>query len=161
MKATVIIFFIVIQLAGIFAARISNTASAKCGSLGVMSTDNLPEGITSAYIRPCADHPLGHKRAGVQSLAPMSKADLASRMVQVQPDACYYDAPYGCTDGYCWASCGRRGSGQWCWLAINQGVGAWLKCSSFQQCAGSAAANSGCGQNCKEGSKACGCSCDH
>ncbi|KAL5725715.1 hypothetical protein ACHQM5_008831 [Ranunculus cassubicifolius] len=159
MKAILSILFISIQLAGIYAA-ISNNAAAKCGFLGVMSNNDLPEGITSADIRTCADHPLGHRRTGVQSLAPMSEADFVSRMGQ--PDACYFAAPYGCSNGYCWSSCGDSGRGKWCWLATNRGAGDWLKCTTHQQCdQRNAAANSYCGVNCKAGSKACDCSCDH
>ncbi|KAI2821237.1 hypothetical protein CBS63078_9223 [Aspergillus niger] len=34
----------------------------ECGSLGVMKVDpaDLPEGVTLADVRKCADHPLGH-----------------------------------------------------------------------------------------------------
>ncbi|RAH66098.1 uncharacterized protein BO66DRAFT_332325 [Aspergillus aculeatinus CBS 121060] len=36
-------------------------AEAECGSLGVMRIDpaELPEGVTMADVRMCADHPLG------------------------------------------------------------------------------------------------------
>ncbi|KAH8430605.1 uncharacterized protein LDX57_008268 [Aspergillus melleus] len=36
-------------------------AEAQCGSLGVMRIDpaELPEGVTMADVRMCADHPLG------------------------------------------------------------------------------------------------------
>lgn len=36
-------------------------AEAECGSLGVMRIDpaDLPEGVTMADVRMCADHPLG------------------------------------------------------------------------------------------------------
>ncbi|PIA59322.1 hypothetical protein AQUCO_00400313v1 [Aquilegia coerulea] len=139
MKLNINILFIVVQVAGIFAAA------------------------AAADVR--ADHPLGHKRAGVQSLAPMSAADLILAAANVNllasrgahQDACHYNAPYGCSDGYCWKSCGPRGSGQWCWLAANNGVGAWIKCTTFHQC--NLNLNFGCGKNCKQGSKACGCSC--
>ncbi|KAJ5870459.1 hypothetical protein N7455_005400 [Penicillium solitum] len=37
-------------------------AEPECGALGVMKFDpaNLPEGVTPADVRKCADHPLGH-----------------------------------------------------------------------------------------------------
>lgn len=37
-------------------------ADAECGALGVMKFDpaDLPEGVTPADVRKCADHPLGH-----------------------------------------------------------------------------------------------------
>ncbi|KAL5698475.1 hypothetical protein ACHQM5_029507 [Ranunculus cassubicifolius] len=82
---------------------------------------------------------------------------LASRITKL--GACYYESPYGCSDGYCWSSCGPSGSGQWCWLASNDGIGDWLKCAYFTQCVN--VGTSTCGKNCQAGSKACGCSCDH
>ncbi|KAF5177532.1 hypothetical protein FRX31_032882 [Thalictrum thalictroides] len=164
MKLNIIILFIAVQLAGIFAAAISNSA-AECGSLAVMSTKHLPASINAADVRKCADHPLGHKRSGVQSLAPMSNDDLivAAANVnllasgEVQADACYYDAPYGCSNGYCWKDCGPAGRGQWCWLAANGGAGDWTKCSTYDQCRVVPGAD--CGRNCKQGSNACGCNC--
>ncbi|GLA07580.1 hypothetical protein AnigIFM60653_008814 [Aspergillus niger] len=38
------------------------SAEEECGSLGVMKIDpaDLPEGVTPAYVRKCADHPLGY-----------------------------------------------------------------------------------------------------
>ncbi|KAL5697302.1 hypothetical protein ACHQM5_030854 [Ranunculus cassubicifolius] len=158
-----ILFIIAVQLAESFTSPVSNSAS-KCGSLGVMQTNNLPKGINSVDVRTCADHPLGHHRSGVQSLAPMRKADLsvaatnANRVGSgmVQPDKCYYKAPYGCSDGYCWKACGPGGSGQWCWLAANNGVGNWIKCSTYEQCS---LGGAGCGKNCRPGSHSCGCSC--
>ncbi|KAL5697303.1 hypothetical protein ACHQM5_030855 [Ranunculus cassubicifolius] len=155
MKVIVSILFIVVQLAESFAAPVSDSAS-KCGSLGVMSSNNLPEGINPADVRTCADHPLGRNRSGVQSLAPMSNADLSVAATNTDPDACYYKAPYGCSDGYCWKSCGPGGSGQWCWLAAGGGAGQWVKCSTYEQCS---LGGADCGRNCKPGSHSCGCSC--
>ncbi|KAF5177531.1 hypothetical protein FRX31_032881 [Thalictrum thalictroides] len=68
MKLNIIsILFFAVQLAGIFAAAISNS-TAECGSLGVMSTKDLPASINAANIRKCADHPLGHKRSGMRAI---------------------------------------------------------------------------------------------
>ncbi|GKZ69492.1 hypothetical protein AnigIFM50267_004701 [Aspergillus niger] len=38
------------------------SAEEECGSLGVMKIDpaDLPEGVTPADVRKCADHPLGY-----------------------------------------------------------------------------------------------------
>lgn len=40
----------------------SISAEEECGSLGVLKIDpaDLPEGVTPADVRKCADHPLGH-----------------------------------------------------------------------------------------------------
>ncbi|KAL5698476.1 hypothetical protein ACHQM5_029508 [Ranunculus cassubicifolius] len=102
----------------------------------------------------------------------MSNGDLAEANVNafyrtsriLQLGACRYDAPYGCTGGYCWAYCPPLGAGQWCWLAADNGYGAWLRCATWDQCnvQGSASVyNPSCGNNCQQGSNACGCSCDH
>ncbi|GKZ24768.1 hypothetical protein AbraIFM66951_002012 [Aspergillus brasiliensis] len=49
---------------GIYATALATdpNAEAECGSLGVMKLDpaDLPEGVTPADVRKCADHPLGY-----------------------------------------------------------------------------------------------------
>lgn len=67
---------------------------------------------------------------------------------------CWYGAPYGCSDGYCWRTCGQ--TGEWCWLAANNGNGAWLTCSNAGQCAPGSVGGASCG---KGDCGACGCSC--
>ncbi|KAF5180909.1 kinase domain protein [Thalictrum thalictroides] len=173
MKLNIIsILFIAVHLVGVFAASdISNSAAEYCGSLGVTSTEDLPASINAADVRICADHPLGHKRSGVQSLAPMSNADLTAAAANnannflafrgIHLDACFFEAPFGCSNGFCWRVCGPAGSGQWCWIASNGGAGDWTKCSSYLDCRDKNAPSFDCGRNCKQGSKACGCSCDH
>ncbi|KAL4900467.1 hypothetical protein BDW74DRAFT_182799 [Aspergillus multicolor] len=44
---------------------------------------------------------------------------------------CYYAAPYGCDNKYCWKSCGQEGKGEWCWLAQKEGNGPWTGCRSW------------------------------
>ncbi|KAJ8095425.1 hypothetical protein PM082_023195 [Marasmius tenuissimus] len=163
MKFTVGILAIVIQIASVRSVAVSPAdVTEECGSLGVLNVDlkKLPEGMTPSDVRKCADHPLGGKprqNAEWESLAPMDgpesnitdRSNIESRAAQT----CYYDAPYGCTDGYCWKSCGVSGSGEWCWTAGGDGSGPWLTCSSFGDCN----ANAACGKGNNCGS--CGCSC--
>ncbi|KAJ8095578.1 hypothetical protein PM082_023108 [Marasmius tenuissimus] len=101
----------------------------ECGSLGVLNVDlnNLPEGMTANDVRKCADHPLGSKprlNAQWESLAPM-ESNLSNRSNIIEDRAaqrCEYDAPYGCSGGYCWRTCGASGSGNWCWTAGGDGT---------------------------------------
>ncbi|KAK1218649.1 hypothetical protein PQX77_018657 [Marasmius sp. AFHP31] len=128
MKLTIGILAVVLQIASVHSVAVASAdATEECGSLGVLNVDlsNLPEGMTPSDVRKCADHPLGskpRKNAQWESLAPMedSESDLSNRSNIIEGRAaqkCYYDAPYGCTDGYCWKACGASGSGQWCWTA--------------------------------------------
>lgn len=67
---------------------------------------------------------------------------------------CYYGAPYGCTKGYCWRTCGS--DGERCWLAARGGSGDWLKCSNADECAPGNIGGAGCGKgDCDN----CACSC--
>ncbi|KAK1229358.1 hypothetical protein PQX77_007579 [Marasmius sp. AFHP31] len=162
MKFTVGILAIIIQIASVHSVAVSpSDATEGCGSLGVLNVDlnNLPEGMTANDVRKCADHPLGSKprqNAQWESLAPM-ESSLTNRSANSIEDraaqACYYDAPYGCSDGFCWTACGAPGSGNWCWTAGGDGSGPWLTCSTFNDCNPNAAC--GKGNNCG----ACGCSC--
>lgn len=44
-------------------------AAEECGDLGVMHVDpkNLPEGVTLADVRKCADHPLGRDMSELEN----------------------------------------------------------------------------------------------
>ncbi|THU83523.1 hypothetical protein K435DRAFT_871193 [Dendrothele bispora CBS 962.96] len=75
---------------------------------------------------------------------------------------CWFGKPVGCTNGFCWKTCGNKGDGSWCWTASNKGTctgcGEWFTCSKDSDCN----ANMPCGQDdpttpqkCDD----CGCSC--
>ena len=135
-----------------------------CGDLGVMdvATNELASGVGVSDIRMCADHPLGRNRtldeAEGASLAPVDPNDAhvlartPSSLNTLEERSCNYKAPYGCSGGYCWKSCGKNGV--WCWTASKGGVGAWAKCSKFEDC-GTVGIYFGCGKACAS----CGCSC--
>ncbi|KAJ1323469.1 hypothetical protein MN608_11624 [Microdochium nivale] len=122
------------------AAEVSSARAdeAECGMGGRYEPrlDVLPDTIDRDNIRKCKEHPLGSATAAIQ------KRD------------CFYDAPYGCHEGYCWKQCGVQGSGQWCWTATNGGLGPWIGCSQASQCNAQ--------QDCGVGPAdcdSCGCSC--
>ncbi|PLB47061.1 hypothetical protein P170DRAFT_438773 [Aspergillus steynii IBT 23096] len=146
----------------------------ECGDLGVMTVDpaDLPAGVAPSDVRKCLDHPLGRNRhVKGASLAPLDAVDASfyngtgdtdTSPVEARVDgldgalekrACYKDAPYGCSGGYCWKACGDMNKGEWCWTAAKDGLGAWMKCSTWQHCGTTSYA---CG---KGGCQACGCGC--
>ncbi|KAL8815161.1 MAG: hypothetical protein Q9223_005680 [Gallowayella weberi] len=59
-------------------------------------------------------------------------------------ERCWYGSPYGCSNGFCYRSCGS--AGEWCWLAANNGNGAWLTCGSDNQCAPGSVGGAACGK---------------
>ncbi|KXJ90353.1 hypothetical protein Micbo1qcDRAFT_205202 [Microdochium bolleyi] len=124
---------------GLVAAAADNASEAQCGFGGEYhpNLDALKgTEIDPNDIRKCKEHPLG------SATAVLGKRE------------CYHDAPFGCTDGYCWKQCGVAGSGQWCWTASNGGFGQWIGCSTNQQCNAQ--------QDCGVGPAdcdSCGCSC--
>ncbi|KAL0564558.1 hypothetical protein V5O48_017487, partial [Marasmius crinis-equi] len=118
MKFTVAIVFLATQLNGVFSVAIRD--GEECGALGVMAVDG-----DATDVRKCANHPLGRDRFDTwESLAPIeaNETSLTSRA----EEKCFYDAPYGCSGGYCWKACGSPGDGKWCWTAGGDGSGAWL-----------------------------------
>ncbi|KAL4901519.1 hypothetical protein BDW74DRAFT_84033 [Aspergillus multicolor] len=149
----------------------------ECGDLDVMrvSAADLPAGVSPIDVRKCLDHPLGRNRhVKGASLAPLnavepsffnngtvntgtdtdtSPADLEARSSALQERACYKDAPYGCSGGYCWKACGNTDKGEWCWTANKAGLGSWITCSKWQDCG---TATYACGRG---GCPSCGCSC--
>ncbi|KAL0931075.1 uncharacterized protein CTRU02_213810 [Colletotrichum truncatum] len=153
----------IIVLANPIAAGVAPaTAAEECGSLGVMTyTDaSLLEGVDLTQIRTCRDHPLG---PGARPSAPPAqgpggsaeaKRDAFGEMLvrQEGTDACWYGDSTGCTNGYCWKTCGDKG--RWCWTAWNKGWGNWRTCSKSSDCKKNSDAEGGEG-----GCKACGCSC--
>ncbi|KAF4216836.1 hypothetical protein CNMCM8980_007331 [Aspergillus fumigatiaffinis] len=115
----------------------------ECGSLGVMmyDPDALPEGATAADVRKCDGHPLGrHRPTEGASLAPWDAAlELAPQsgaagLETRAKNACYLDAPYGCSGGFCWKACGNTDRGEWCWTATLGGTGSYIACKRWQDC---------------------------
>lgn len=115
----------------------------ECSGLGgAMSilADKLPEGVTPSDVRKCVEHPLGRERYLEEaSLAPPEDTKKNSTQLETRnplneraADACYNAAPYGCSKGYCWKSCGSNG--EWCWTATKGGLGSWITCSTYQDC---------------------------
>ncbi|PGH06088.1 hypothetical protein AJ79_06622 [Helicocarpus griseus UAMH5409] len=136
MKSTILISLIAALNFGLASASPSRADAEKiCGDLGVMDTSNLPEGTDLSAVRLCANHPLGRKPNQ-----------------HIQKRDCWYKEPVGCTDGWCWKTCGEGGSGKWCWTAAADGNGDWLKCNAASDCSAAAACGVG---NCD----ACGCDC--
>ncbi|UPX19194.1 uncharacterized protein EKO05_0009463 [Ascochyta rabiei] len=160
MKLTIGFLALAFQAAGVLSARTAEEHAAlveECGDLGVLE---IPEGADPSLYRHCAEHPIGAERQWEDaSLAPEAnkpRSDVANmKGAELFARACYSGAPYGCDKGYCWKICGD--GGQWCWTALGDGGGAWRTCSVWSQCSDSQ--DHKCGKNCKEGSKACGCSC--
>ncbi|KAM0271112.1 hypothetical protein ACHAQH_009199 [Verticillium albo-atrum] len=123
------------------------SAAVLCGDLGVLTLEGnrLPAGVSPAELRMCADHPNGHDRIldpeQGASLSPMPDGAVAVADTTSVPSsfalgerACYTSAPYGCSGGYCWKSCGNKAKGEWCWTAANGGLGAWKTCGRWQDC---------------------------
>jgi hypothetical protein len=148
-------------------------AVVECGNLDVMTVDpaDLPAGVAPSDVRKCLDHPLGRNRhVKGASLAPLDAVDASFYNSTVNTDtspvearsddlgalqerSCYKDAPYGCSGGYCWKACGNVNKGEWCWTAAKAGLGAWIKCSKWQDCG---TATYACGRG---GCPSCGCGC--
>ncbi|KAK2764264.1 hypothetical protein FQN54_008956 [Arachnomyces sp. PD_36] len=153
MKFNIALLFAATQVAGVFSAALpaeNNAASnaiEECGDLGVMRSyraEELPKGVVAEEIRTCSNHPLGRERHLERaSLAPKEADEREPSEMGWSPNnsngletleqrACEHDAPYGCSDGYCWKVCG--GAGEWCWTAANGGLGDWLTCSQWNDC---------------------------
>ncbi|KAK2766264.1 hypothetical protein FQN54_007781 [Arachnomyces sp. PD_36] len=146
---------VALQVAGGLATAIPD-AEARCGDLGAMT---VPEGADASQFRSCLEHPLGARpqSSDLENRAPpMSSHDMTKRAEPVLRDdvtaqACWHGDPVGCTDGYCWKTCGDNG--EWCWTALHEGTGPWYKCSASDQCHEYMAC--GVGSSCDS----CGCSC--
>ncbi|RAH49952.1 uncharacterized protein BO95DRAFT_505203 [Aspergillus brunneoviolaceus CBS 621.78] len=147
----------------------NNDPAIECGDLGVMiiPAADLPEGVLPSDVRKCREHPLGRNRyLESASLAPLDPVDVQAltgntasgearsepkHLNTSEPQACYRDAPYGCSKGYCWKVCGSNG--EWCWTAKGGGAGAWYTCNRYQNCG--TGTMYVCGRNCPS----CGCGC--
>lgn len=162
MRFTIGLVALAFQAVGVLSLRSEAELAAlveECGDLGVAA---IPEGADPSHYRHCANHPLGeHIEWDDNDLAPMEvnkpRRDVAAmKGSEIFARACYDKAPYGCDRGYCWKTCGSPG--EWCWTALgNDGRGDWRKCAAYTDCSGGD--DHKCGQGCKQGSKACGCSC--
>lgn len=163
MKFSTGFFLVAAQVIGVFSATVPEP-SQKCGILGVMSVNaaELPKGVKPNDVRKCLDHPMGRDRdLKKASMAPVTPEFLALRNetegevkgsdLTVKPLACEKGAPYGCSKGYCWKTCGKNG--EWCWTAYKGGLGSWIKCNSWKDCGTTTYA---CGRG---GCPSCGCSC--
>jgi hypothetical protein len=141
----------------------SLNSATNCGTLGLMTYEpsSLFQNVKQEDIRKCLEHPIGDRGSlALSSIAPTPdykdekavESEIASSSNPLtEPTAQLCEsAPYGCTRGYCWRNCGE--GGQWCWTAKNEGLGDWITCTKFQDCADTKAA---CGRNCAR----CGCSC--
>ncbi|KAF2820478.1 hypothetical protein CC86DRAFT_238738, partial [Ophiobolus disseminans] len=111
----------------------------KCGALGVMALQGLPESET----RHCAEHP-SHRNRGQ---AEISKAAPHDGAVIFGPQACMqpHEPDYGCDSSTCWRRCDGGAGGRWCWIAGGNGSGPWLRCNDASQCSPSAGGNCGVG----------------
>ncbi|KAG7090592.1 hypothetical protein E1B28_009697 [Marasmius oreades] len=154
MKFAVGITFLATQLAGGLCVAVANdAAAAECGALGVMVAD---ESNHASDVRKCADHPIKHedRRKTWESLAPFDHVDTSTGTLTTRNEnVCDYDAPSGCSGGYCWKTCeaGTPDEGKWCWTAAGDGSGNWLTCKSYADCS----VNASCGIGCAS----CGCRC--
>ena len=138
----------------------ANAADECSGLGGTMSipADRLPKGVSPSDVRKCVEHPLGRERYLEEaSLAPFEDAKKNSTQLKTRDplneraaDACYYGAPYGCSRGYCWKSCGNNG--EWCWTANLGGLGSWITCNTWMDCGTTTYA-------CGIGGASGGCSC--
>ncbi|KAI1141605.1 hypothetical protein F5Y05DRAFT_423351 [Hypoxylon sp. FL0543] len=115
-----------------------------CGALGTVDITSLPEGVDASKVRQCNEHPLGDENASV------AERDVAGDLFKRE---CWYGNPSGCTNGYCWKTCG---DGPWCWTAREGGFGDWYTCTTDADCKTSfACGQSAGGKSCKK----CGCKC--
>ncbi|KAJ5127899.1 hypothetical protein N7448_008678 [Penicillium atrosanguineum] len=139
-----------------------NDIADECRSLGgamSIQAHELPEGVSASDVRKCVEHPLGRERYFEDaSLAPFNEEqkknstqfETRDPLDERAADACYTAAPYGCSKGYCWKSCGSNG--EWCWTANKAGLGSWITCSKYQDCGTTTYA-------CGIGGASGGCSC--
>ncbi|KAK0638243.1 hypothetical protein DIS24_g10037 [Lasiodiplodia hormozganensis] len=62
MKFNVGIMFAAVAFTRVFSVAVPDDAADECGSLGVMSLDDIPEDARAGEVRKCAGHPLGQNR---------------------------------------------------------------------------------------------------
>ncbi|KAI1774997.1 hypothetical protein F4818DRAFT_451936 [Hypoxylon cercidicola] len=107
-----------------------------------MDTTNLPEGVGRSAVRKCLEYPLSQANNG----------SLSERCLdRVERDCWHGTKCFGCTEGYCWKTCG---DGPWCYTAYNDGSGDWYTCKSDGDCQESYPCSQAVG-----GGASCGCSC--
>ncbi|PTB41692.1 hypothetical protein M441DRAFT_192721 [Trichoderma asperellum CBS 433.97] len=133
--------------------RATNEISADsiCGELGVMrfNASELPDYVSPNNVRMWPSLPPAY----TNKQSPASNAT-NSNVRHLNERSCYFEAPYGCSRGWCWKAC-DQGSGKWCWAAANSGYGSWKKCTTYADC-GTDNSAFGCGRLC---GVQCGCSC--
>ncbi|KAI0160970.1 hypothetical protein GGR52DRAFT_154080 [Hypoxylon sp. FL1284] len=147
MKTNNAILLLAVQAFSVLASPSPVATNADdCGSLGVMDLTQIPAGVDLSAVRKCLEHPLGP--------APNDNASspLEQRSLDLEKRDCWYGKPFGCTEGYCWKSCG---DGPWCYTAHNDGFGDWYTCKSDKDCLESYP----CGQKAGGDCASCGCSC--
>ncbi|KAL3480424.1 hypothetical protein BJX99DRAFT_254727 [Aspergillus californicus] len=146
------------QATSVFSAAAS-TMAATCNSLSVM---DVPADADPSSFRACKEHPLNRRPRLSESSVPPNSTGRAEALLSSSlredgdNEKCFYSAPYGCDNNYCWKACGDEGSGSWCWLAQDGGTGAWDECRSWEDCDPGHIPGSDCGKGCVG---SCGCSC--
>lgn len=80
-----------IQLGSVLSVALDASAS-KCGSLGPLNIDKIPENVNVTNLRSCEAHPLELKAAASNT---SSAADTKLRLGAAQHSSCYTKAPYG------------------------------------------------------------------
>jgi hypothetical protein len=116
-------------------------------------------GLDMTQVRKCAGHPNGRDRGDVTPAQSRSSLGLFAEK------GCATSAPYGCNKGYCWQVCqdsnppGQWGR-PWCWLALHDGYGEWIKCGDYHECARYISTPPKlCGKGCAPKKRSCGCGC--
>ncbi|KAK3210420.1 hypothetical protein GRF29_44g2747582 [Pseudopithomyces chartarum] len=128
----------------------ANVDDAECAGLGGVlriAASDLPEGVSLSDVRKCVEHPVKTSRDKANwSIPPLleSFTDTApdtnatsprAEVVAQAAQACYYEAKYGCSGGYCWKHCGSKNDdGKWCWTAKKAGLGDWYTCNTWSDC---------------------------
>ncbi|KAI1405896.1 hypothetical protein F4819DRAFT_319232 [Hypoxylon fuscum] len=141
MKTGYTILFLATQALSVLSSPSPAVPNADCGASRIMNTTQLPQGVDAGAVRQCIEHPLGN----------INNRALSERSLGLVERDCWYGKPVGCTDGYCWKTCG---DGPWCWTAHNNGFGDWYTCSTDGDCQESYP----CGQSTSD-CDSCGCSC--
>ena len=135
------------ELKSVAAARPSLVEAANiCGSLGVMNTTELGPDVNLDEVRLCREHPMG-------KTSPYTQPGAVGEDKLLDKRSCWYGKEVGCSNGYCFKTCGIHGNGDWCWTAHGDtGMGPWIKCLGDSQCSSYATCAGG-------GCKSCGCGC--
>lgn len=79
------------QLGSVLSAALDASAS-KCGSLGPLNIDKVPDNVNITNLRSCEAHPLELKAAVSNTTGAV---DTNLRLGAAQQSSCYTKAPYG------------------------------------------------------------------